>query len=103
MIGDSVWDDCWHIRVGGGLRCLDHDVCMADIAIGRTKLPLQFLRFTSELVQCYQSKTKDVALWANALDLEVGFDFDLQTLGLGLNILTSIPLGLGCLSLDFIS
>ena len=93
MIDTRVWDDYWHIGFREGLRCLDHDVWLAAIAVGRTKVPLQFIHCTGELVRGFWSKIEYLDLWATALDLEVGIGFELHTLCLGMNILTSIPLG----------
>ena len=102
MLDTRVWDYCWHIGVGGGLRCLDHDGWLAAIAVGCTKVLIQFINCTGELVRGYRSKIEDLDLWATALDLEVGIGFEIQTLCLGMDLLTYIPLGLGCLSIAFI-
>ena len=50
MLDMRVWDYLWHIGVREGLGCLDHDRCLSAIDVGCTKVPLQFLHCTGEIV-----------------------------------------------------
>ena len=50
MIYARVWYDFWYIRFGEGIWCLDHDGCLAAIAVDHTKVPLQLLHCPVKLV-----------------------------------------------------
>ena len=50
MLDDRVRDYGWHIRVGVGCQCLINYGWMADIALDRAKIPLQFLHHPGKLV-----------------------------------------------------
>ena len=59
-LGAGVRDDCWHLWVEEGFRCLGHYVWFTAITIGLTNIPLHLLHFPGKLVQVSQTKVEDI-------------------------------------------
>ena len=62
MLDACVWGDCWHLQVGEIHQCLGNDVWLSSIAVGCTKVTLQFLHITGKLFQGSRSKIRYLAL-----------------------------------------
>ena len=76
---------------------------MTNISVGFPKVLLHLLHCPGELVQGSRSKIEDVAVKVTAPALTVVIGFEIRNLGLGTYLLTSVPIGLGCLYLAFFS
>ena len=98
-----VRNDSWHIWVREGCRCLGHDGWLIDIAVDRPKIPLQLLHCPRNLVRCSWAKAKDTTFYVTASPLKFGLDFQFRTMVFDTCRITSVPLGLICLSLVFVS
>ena len=62
MLCARVRDDCWHLWVGEGHRCLGHYRRMADISVGLPNILLQICHYPGELVQGAWYNIKDITL-----------------------------------------
>ena len=100
-LGASVHHDGRHIWVGESRQCLGNYGWLTAIALHCAQILFQLLHYPDKLVRGSWYKIKDIAFYVTALTLEVGIEFKFRTLGLGLCLLSPIPLRLGCLSLDF--
>ena len=96
-LGAHVKDDCWHIWVGEGSRCLGHDEWLAAIYVVYPKVPFHLLHCPGEIVRGFWPKVEDVTFQITELALEVGIGFRIWTLGFFSSILTSSLLGIGLL------
>ena len=77
----------------------DHDVRLTAITVGLLKMLIQILHHPDKMVQGSWPKVKDKTFYVSAPTLEVGISFGLWTLCLGLSLITSVPLFLGCFPL----
>ena len=98
-----VRGDFWHLWVREGSQCLGHDGRLTAINVGLPKLRLHILHHTGKLVQGSRPKVEDTTFQVTVLTLEVGIGFRIWTSGFGPSLITSLLLGLGCLSLYSIS
>ena len=103
MFGDRSRGDCWNIWVREGSRCLGHYGWLTAIDVAWTKVPFQLLHCTVGLVWGSRPKVEYVTFQVTAPALEVVLRFDIWILGFGLSILTYVLLGIGCLTLVFVS
>ena len=102
-LDSRVWDDCWNLRFGEGCWCLGHDGWLIDIAVDLPKIPLQLLHCPRNLVRGSRAKAKDTTFYVTSTPLKFGLDFQFRTLVFDTCLITSVPLGLICLSLVFVS
>ena len=93
----------WNLWAREGFRCTGYYGCLTDISVGCPNITLQILHNTGELVRVFLSNIEDITLYVTSLDLDAGLGFKFQTLVFVTFLLTYVPLGIGFLSLVFVS